>query len=191
MAARTTLQLDNRSTALILHDLQNRNVAYPYVPSNFETIAKLCSHLGRAVRQAGGLTIYTHVLEAEVLRLPTDVPTPESGPPPEGSDLIADAAGFQAGDVLITKRQLGAFYGTNLEQQLRRRDVKTLIIGGVATELAIESTARAALDHGYALVFASDAIGGRAKPSHSFFLEHIFPTMGRVAAVDDIVAALK
>ena len=191
MADRKTLQLEARSTALILHDLQNRNLTFPFIPSSFDTLAHLGSSLAQSMRKAGGLTIYTHVLETDLLHLPTDIPMPHGGPPPPGSDSIAPAAGFQAGDELIRKRQFGAFYGTNLEQQLRRHDVKTLILAGVATELAIESTARTAFDHGYALVFARDAIGGRAEPSHNFFLDHMFPMMGRVASVADIVAALE
>ncbi|MFK8909216.1 isochorismatase family protein, partial [Streptomyces sp. YS-3] len=57
--------------------------------------------------------------------------------------------GSSSGDLLITKRQWGAFTGTELDLQMRRRGVDELVLTGVATNLAVESTARFAYEHGY------------------------------------------
>ncbi len=85
------------------------------------------------------------------LRQPVDQPTPRpmNGLPAGWSDL-ADGL-LEPTDIRVTKRQWGAFYGTDLELQLRRRGVKTIVLGGVATISASESTARQAWEHGYDL----------------------------------------
>jgi nicotinamidase-related amidase len=44
----------------------------------------------------------------------------------------------------VTKHQWGAFYGTDLDVQLRRRGIQTIVLGGVATNIGVESTARQA-----------------------------------------------
>ena len=92
---------------------------------------------------------------------------------------------------MILKRQWGAFYGTDLDLQLRRRGLTTIVIGGIATEFGVESTARDAYERGYELVFASDAMTGSNTESYANSIERIFPRMGRVRATDEIVAAFE
>jgi nicotinamidase-related amidase len=61
-----------------------------------------------------------------------------------------------------------------------------VVIGGIATNIGVDSTARAAHEHGYAVVFAEDAITGRSAQMHAFAFEHIFPLLGRVAKAGEI-----
>ena len=76
---------------------------------------------------------------------------------------------------------------TDLDLQLRRRGVTTVVLGGVATNMGVESTARAAHEHGYAVVLAEDAATSLSAEMHAFaFFEHIFPHLGRVAKADEI-----
>jgi nicotinamidase-related amidase len=100
-------------------------------------------------------------------------------------------AGRKEGDFLVAKRQWGAFNGTSLEQQLRRKGVDTIVLGGIATNIGVESTARAALDHDYQLVFAEDAMSSMSAEWHEFSVKNIFPRMGRVRSTEEIIAALK
>jgi nicotinamidase-related amidase len=90
----------------------------------------------------------------------------------------------------VTKRQWGALYGTDLEQHLRRRGIRTIVIGGIATNIGVESTARAAFDQGYEVVFAEDAMSSLSAEIHAFPIKNIFPLMGRVRSVEQIVKAL-
>jgi nicotinamidase-related amidase len=92
----------------------------------------------------------------------------------------------EASDLKVTKRQWGAFYGTDLDLQLRRRGVTTVVIGGIATNMGVESTARAAHEHGCAVVLAEDAATTFSAEMHEFAFEHIFPHLGRVAKADEI-----
>lgn len=85
----------------------------------------------------------------------------------------------------------GAFYGTDLEQQLRRRNIRTIILGGIATNFGVECTARSAFDRGYQLVFAEDAMSSVSAEAHQFSVDTIFPRMGRVRSTAQIITALQ
>jgi nicotinamidase-related amidase len=93
-------------------------------------------------------------------------------------------------DVLILKRHWGAFYGTDLDLQLRRRRIETIVLGGIATNFGVESTARNGYEHGYHVVFAEDAMGAFTKASHDFAIQNIFPRLGRVRTTEEILQAL-
>jgi nicotinamidase-related amidase len=187
-----SLELNAKETALVLIDLQKGIVGRELKPHTASEVLSQSAKLAEAVRKTGGVAIYVHVLVTDVVRLPADkmMQRPDAPPPaPDASELVPEA-GFREGDVLITKRQWGAFYGTNLEQQLRQRGIRTIILGGIATNMGVESTARAAHDHGYALVFAEDAMSSATEEMHRFSVETIFPIMGRVRSVKEIVEAL-
>ena len=187
-----SLTLDPKSTALVLIDLQNAIVSRQLAPHAASDVVSRSAKLAEAIRASDGIAVYVHVLINDILSLPADRANPRPpGPiPPEASEL-APEAGFRDGDVLITKRQWGAFYGTNLEQQLRRRGIRTIIMAGIATNMGVESTARAAHDQGYELVFAEDAMSSLSAEFHQFSVQNIFPIMGRVRSSAEIIEALK
>jgi hypothetical protein len=60
--------------------------------------------------------------------------------------------------VIVTKRQWGAFFGTDLDLQLRRRRMTGIVLAGIATSMGVESTARQAFEHGYNVTVAADAV---------------------------------
>jgi nicotinamidase-related amidase len=98
--------------------------------------------------------------------------------------------GPKQGDFVITKRQWGAFYGTDLDLQLRRRGLTAIVLCGIATEVGVESTARDAYERGYQQVFVRDAMAGLNAESHANAIERIFPRIGRVRGTKEIIAAL-
>lgn len=189
-----SLTLNGKETALVLIDLEHGIVARDLAPYSGKEVVTRSVKLAEAVRAAGGTVVYVHVLLHEIARPPADKPMFQPGsapPPPEMSELVPEA-GYQPGvDVLITKRQWGAFTATNLDQALRRRDVKTIIMGGIATNIGVESTARAALELGYELVFAEDAMSTMSVAMQEFATKTLFPIMGRVRTTEEIVAALR
>jgi nicotinamidase-related amidase len=184
------LTLDPKSTALVLIDLQQGIVARQLAPHAAADVVRNSVRLADSLRAKGGTVVFVHVLINEILRLPVDRPMPSGAAPPNASDLVPET-NVQPGDVVITKRQWGAFYGTNLEQQLRRRGIRTIILAGIATNIGVESTARAALDQGYELVFAEDAMTSMSAEAHTFTLTNHFPLMGRVRTTEQITAALQ
>ncbi len=63
----------------------------------------------------------------------TDTPQ-RGGTPPEGWDEVVDVLAGHPGDIVVTKRNWSAFYGTDLDLQLRRRGVTQIVLTGVATQ---------------------------------------------------------
>ena len=183
------LVLEPKTTALVLIDLEHGIVSSAGALA--ADILKNAISLSGALRQAGGTVIFTRVLLTETLSLAVDVPAPKNSSPPANASELVPELDRQPGDVVVTKRQWGAFYGTDLEQQLRRRGIRTLILGGIATNMGVESTARDAFDRGYELVFAEDAMAGISPAAQEFAVKTLFPRMGRVRSTAQIVQALQ
>jgi nicotinamidase-related amidase len=184
------LVLDPKTTALVLIDLQKGIVGRELAPHAAADVVRNGVKLADALRAKGGLVVFVRVKVTETLSLPVDAPHPRpANIPPEASELVAEL-GVQPSDVVITKRQWGAFYGTDLEQQLRRRQMRAIVMGGIATNFGVESTARAAMDRGYELVFAEDAMSSLSAEAHGFVVKNIFPRMGRVRSTEQVLAAL-
>ena len=80
--------------------------------------------------------------------------------------------------------------GAGLDLQLRRRGIRTIVIGGIATNFGVESTARDAYERGYEQIFAEDAMTSVNAEAHRFAVSTIFPRIGRVRSTDDILRAL-
>jgi nicotinamidase-related amidase len=93
-------------------------------------------------------------------------------------------------DVLVHKRQWGAFYGTDLDLQLRRRGVTNIVLCGVSTSIGVESTARDAWERGYNLTFAADGMTDLSEEAHDRALQLIFPRIGEIGNVDEILELL-
>ncbi|WP_213807229.1 hydrolase [Granulicella sp. dw_53] len=186
------LNLDPKTSALVLIDLQHGIVGAQLSPYSGKDVAAQGAKLAAAFRQAGGTVVYVRVELAELLNLPVDAPSrdPNAPPPPPAASQLVPESGYQSEDLLIVKRQWGAFYGTQLDQLLRRRGVRTIVLGGIATNMGVESTARAAFDRGYELVFVEDAMTSISAEAHGFVVQSIFPRMGRVRKVSDVLEAL-
>jgi nicotinamidase-related amidase len=185
------ITLPTASTALILIDLQKGIAAHQLAPYSFEAVLAKGKELARRFRVAKAPVVLVNVAFApdfsDALKAPVDRPlgaAPPGGFPEDWSELADGLA--EASDLKVTKRQWGAFYGTDLDLQLRRRGVTTVVIGGVATNMGVESTVRAAHEHGYAVVLAEDAATSLSAEMHAFAFEHIFPHLGRVAKADEI-----
>jgi nicotinamidase-related amidase len=93
---------------------------------------------------------------------------------------------MQTGDLQVTKRQWGAFHGTELDLQLRRRGIRTIVLGGVATHSGVESTARQAYERGYELLIVKDATTSSDAEAHAMSMKHIMPRLARVVQSNDI-----
>lgn len=182
--------LDPRSTALVLIDLQNGILGMPLAPRTGTEVLATARTLAARFRAAGALVIPVRVGWApdfaDAPRQPVDRPMnrPAGGLPTGWSDLAEGVA--EPGDVVITKRQWGAFTGTDLDLQLRRRGIGTIVLGGIATNFGVESTARHAWELNYAVVFAEDAMTSVSAEMHGFAVESILPRIGIVSQAADI-----
>jgi nicotinamidase-related amidase len=104
--------------------------------------------------------------------------------------ITSPAPGFaefsEPGDILITKTTWGAFFRTDLDAELRSRGVRTIVLGGVATHVGVDTTARQAWELGYELVIARDVTTSMAVEPHEATMRHIFPRIARVTDAVDL-----
>src|SRR4029079_16578107 len=119
----------------------------------------------------------------------SDIERPRMNPGPEWSEIVSEM-GPESGDVVVTKHHPCAFNGTDLDIQLRRRGIQTIVLCGIATNIGVEATARVGFEQGYNLVFAEDAMTARDAELHSVSVSKFFPTIGRVRRAAEISAAL-
>jgi nicotinamidase-related amidase len=184
------VQLNAKNTALVLIDLQKGVLAMPMAPHAAAAVYERSMLLAQRFREAGGLVVRVRVSFAsdlaDALQPQVDQPTNYSALPP-GWDQFPDSP--PPSDLLVIKRQWGAFHGTELDLQLRRRNVRCIVLGGIATNIGVESTARSAVEHGYELVIPEDLCSAISVEMHTFSFKHILPRLARITSSDAISLA--
>jgi nicotinamidase-related amidase len=185
------LQLDPEKTALVLIDLQNAVLGMSTAPHTAAHVAENSRKLAEAFRAHGAPVVYVRVDINDFMKFPVDQPQNMGDKPlPAVASEIASSAGYQAGDILVTKRHWGAFAGTDLEQQLKASGVDTVVLTGISTNAGVESTARQGTGLGFAFVVVEDACAAQDTEQHRYAFEKIFPRLARVRTTDQVLAAL-
>jgi len=190
--ATPALRLDPRTTALVTIDLQQGILPYAGAPHSAATVLANAVALTAAFRAQRAAIVRVKVGFspdfADRLQQPVDAPNP---PGPAPANWLDDPAELptEPGDLPILKRQWGAFHGTELDLQLRRRGIRTLVLGGIATPFGVESTARFAWELGYEIVFPEDLSSAPALEAHLHAFKAIFPRLGRVRSTREVIAA--
>ena len=184
------VELDPKSTALVLIDLQKGILGNALVPTTAEELLARGQALAERFRAARALVVLVNVGFSadggDMLRPRVDEPPPmPKGGFPEGWAEFPPGL-QQPGDLKITKRQWGAFHGTELDLQLRRRGIRTIVLGGVSTQIGVESTARQAYEHGYELLIVKDATTSSVAEGHEMSMKHIMPRLARLVRSGDI-----
>ncbi|MDF3292566.1 isochorismatase family protein [Streptomyces silvisoli] len=177
--------LDPR-TALVLIDLQKGIVGLPTVHPSTEVVER-GARLAAAFRARDLPVVLVNVAGRAPGR--TEMPQPDRELPADWAELVP-GLDRQPGDITVTKQQWGAFHGTNLDLELRRRGVTQIVLAGIATSIGVESTARAAHEHGYHVTVATDAVTDMNADAHHNSLERIFPMLGETDTTDAIVKLL-
>ena len=181
------MKLNAKTTALVLIDLQKGVLARPLLPHPATTVYARSKALASRLRAAGGPIVWVRVSFAsnfaDAPRARVDQPS-DMGSLPAGWDEFPEA--LPPSDLMVTKRQWGAFYGTDLDLQLRRRGVNTIVLGGIASSIGVESTARSAWEHGYELVLCEDLCSDLSEETHAHSFKHTFPRLARVVNSESI-----
>lgn len=197
-------------TALVLIDLQRGIVAQPAVPYSGTDVVARGKELADAFRAHGLPVVLVNVdFSPDFADAPQgrDDETPEPGPDSaegegvgenesDGEDfhanyaVIVDELGAQDGDIRVTKHQWGAFHGTDLDTQLRRRGVTQIVLAGLVTSRGVDTTAREAYAHNYSVAFAVDAMADRGIEVHENAVERIFPQIGQRATTAEVLETL-
>lgn len=180
-------------TALVLIDLQEGIVSRDTAPYKATEVVTASATLAEAFRARNlPVVLVTVGWAADMADAPHPALAPAIPAPadPEAFVALVPELKVVPTDIQVRKRQWGAFYGTDLDLQLRRRGIHTIVLAGIATNMGVESTARSAWEHGYSILFAEDATTSFGKAMHDFSFTTIFPRLGRVSDSKTILGAL-
>ncbi len=184
--------LDPR-TALVVIDLQAGIVAAPVQPYSGAEVVARSAELADAFRARDLPVVLVRVTVAADGADAVPGRTEDGGtgtPRPEGWDAVVGELSGHPGDLTVTKRNWGAFHGTDLDVHLRRRGVTQIVLTGIATSIGVESTARAAHEHGYHVTLATDAMSDMSADAHRNSVERIFPRLGETGTTAEILELL-
>jgi nicotinamidase-related amidase len=186
--------IDKSKTALVVIDLQKGIVGRQTAPYASVIVVKNAAALADAFRENGMPVFLVRVTPSsdgkDALRPIADVVMPAQTFPPDWAEIVPEL-GPKQGDFVITKHQWGAFYGTELDLEFRRRGITTVVLCGIATNIGVESTARFAYEYGYNQIFAEDAMSALSTEEHRFAITKIFPRIGLVRKTKEILTDLR
>jgi nicotinamidase-related amidase len=172
------------TTALILIDLQKGITAFAAEHGVDEVLAN-SAKLADTFRERGLLVVHVNVTGGAPGR--TSFARPARELPADWAELVLPVAD---GDITVSKQTWGAFHGTDLDAALRKRGVTQVVVTGVATSMGVESTARAAHEHGYHVTIASDAVTDPDRVSHDHSLARVFPKLGETGTTEELLVLL-
>jgi nicotinamidase-related amidase len=109
----------------------------------------------------------------------------------EHATQIHPAVAPRPGDVIVTKRRVGAFAGSDLDVVLRSLDVDSLVLSGIATSGVVLSTLRLAADLDFGLTVLSDGCADADPEVHRVLMEKVFPRQAAVISAEEWVARLQ
>ncbi|WP_279582549.1 cysteine hydrolase family protein [Fodinicola feengrottensis] len=93
------------------------------------------------------------------------------------------------GEIVVTKKRVSAFTGSDLEVVLRSAGIEHLVLTGIATSGVVLSTLRQAADLDYQLTVLSDGCFDPDPEVHQVLVGKVFPRQAEVTTVDDWIAA--
>jgi nicotinamidase-related amidase len=96
-----------------------------------------------------------------------------------GADFVP-ALAPQPGDTVLRKPGKGAFFATALDTILRNKGITHLLVGGVTTEVCVQTTLREANDRGYECLLVTDCAASYFPAFHAAVVEMVVAQGGIV-----------
>jgi nicotinamidase-related amidase len=182
--------------ALLVMDVQNGIVesfvehAEPFLSELAETIA--------AARASDVPVIYVRIAFRD--GTPEVSPRSKTFAARAGSDAMSetsaatqvhDAVAPQAGDIVVMKKRVSAFIGSDLDVVLRSLDIDSLVLTGIATRGVVLSTLRQAADLDFGLTVLQDCCADGDAEVHRVLLDKVFPRQANVLSAAEWRATLR
>ena len=198
-------ELEPSRCAVLVIDLQNDNLAEGGASDGTEAfhhareqnVVENAGRISSAARQAGAQVVHCHfVVEPEadysgrnikLFRMIADNQMVVRG---KWGALPVEGAEPKDGDLVLQRARMSSFHGTQLDIWLRNLGIDTVIVTGVHTCHAVNGTARAAADHGYRVVLASDATASMSAEWQEMDLKTGLTNIAEIADTATIVEAL-
>lgn len=191
------LDFDLARTALVVIDVQDGIIRNGVTtPNDGETVIARNNELAAVLKNTSAQIVLVRVKNdgTEGMNPVTDAPHQVAKPLPDAATRLAmDIATDETATnvTVVNKHNWGAFYGTDLDVQLRRRGIDTIILTGIATSIGVDTTAREAAQHGYNLVFVPEAMTDRTDQGHNASVDVIFPRLGKVRTIAEVLVAIE
>ncbi|HEC2202678.1 TPA: isochorismatase family protein [Staphylococcus delphini] len=181
--------IDYKKTALVLIDLQKGILSMETQPNSTDFVVENAAKMIKQFREHGGFIAFVRVkfhdgYDALSPRLAVQ---PLPGKPGGDFSDFPFAFNITDDDYIINKRGFSAFFGTDLDLQLRRRGIENIILGGISTHMGVDTTARDAYQYGYEQYFVTDMMSAPTVELHTFSIDNSFPIMGEVTTVDSLI----
>lgn len=184
--------LQAETTALVVIDLQAGIVNRELTPYTGAQVVQNASKLVNAFVEQEAFVVLVRVSSTDgkdMFKPRTDSAANPVQFPKGWDSLVPELADSKA--YTITKRQWGAFYGTDLDLQLRRRGIDTIVLCGISTGIGVDTTAREAYQHAYQQIFVEDAMTASTQAEHDYVCKFIFPRIGKLRTAQEVALALK
>ncbi|WNL44906.1 isochorismatase family protein [Dyella sp. BiH032] len=175
----------DEKTALILIDMQ-KGIVSQKTAHSVDDVLKHAGELAGAFRRHRLPVVLVNVLGGAPGRVQQ---RPAGERPADWAELMPQLDA-QPGDHRVSKRSWGAFVNTDLAEYLRAQGVTQVVIGGVSTSIGVESTARQAYEGGFNVTLAVDAMTDSNADAHDNSVTRIFPRLGEIGTVREIVERL-
>ncbi|MHC6528202.1 cysteine hydrolase family protein [Vibrio proteolyticus] len=177
----------DRHCALIVIDLQHGIVPLPPAQDTKRAVEHSVA-LIQAFHRADHPVVLVNVAGGAPGR--TDVGPSRVEPASDWAELI-EALPRRGEDILLTKRNWGAFINTELHSLLQARGITQVVVCGIATSIGVESTARQAFELGYHVVLCRDAMADLDPYNHRHACDKIFPRLGQVCDSAEVIRLLE
>lgn len=176
-------------TALVVIDLQKEIVNRELSPYTGAQVVQNASRLVNAFTEKGAFVVLVRVSSVDgkdMFKPRVDLKMNPAQFQEGWDSLVPELTNVKNAHV-ITKRQWGAFYGTDLDLQLRRRGIDTIVLCGISTGIGVDTTAREAYQHAYHQIFVEDAMTASTKEEHDYVCKFIFPKIGQIRTTEEVV----
>ena len=186
-------------TAVVVVDMQNDFCAPGgYIDRRFgcdaaanEALAAANMALVEAARAAGAMVVWVRAIyDPKYLTAPMLTRMQTGGAEPRCEEGSWGADFFMVepaqGEFVVDKHRYSAFSGTSLDDILRERGIRTLVVTGVATNVCVDSTLRDGFNRGYYIVVPSDCVAAHDAELHEATLKNVAFILGDVTTANDL-----
>jgi ureidoacrylate peracid hydrolase len=104
---------------------------------------------------------------------------------------IVDELTPEAGDVVLDRTRMSVFNGTGIDNMLRNLGIRTLVVVGAWTNMAVEHTVRDAADHGYEVTVVEDATSSLGPEWQRGALDFALTNIATITDTATVVAGLR
>ncbi len=186
--------IESNKVALVVIDLQQGivNPSRKTSPYSAKEVVENSRKLIEDFKAKGVFVVLVRVSTSDgkdMVKPETDLP-PSNFKFPKGFDAYVPEIADIDNTYKITKRQWGAFYGTDLDLQLRRRKISTIVLCGISTGIGVDTTAREGYSRGFNQYFVEDAMTSSIEGEHEYVCKNIFPKIGKIRTTEEIIALI-